>query len=225
MAGWLAMVGGGEFTAPCTFDATLLGHADADEVLILPTAAAYEHPQRLVDRGVEWFASLGAKARGVELLTRPHALDPAIADDIRAARFVYLAGGSPMHLRSVLVHSPVWDALVEAWLGGAVVAGSVAGAQVLGDPMVDSRGGAFTLGLGLVKNVAVIPQHDRWSVDALHRTRVLSQPGMVLFGVDEATAVMRRPDGTWTSEGAGEVTVHVGGTPATLAEVRTPCDE
>ncbi|HEY7939960.1 MAG TPA: hypothetical protein VID05_09010, partial [Acidimicrobiales bacterium] len=74
MSGWLAMVGGAEFTAPCTFDRTLLDHSAADEVLILPTAAAYEHPGRLVDRGIEWFASLGAAARGLELLTRPHAL-------------------------------------------------------------------------------------------------------------------------------------------------------
>ena len=125
-------------------------------------------------------------------------------------------------MRSVLMHSPVWDAIAEAWAGGAVVAGSVAGAQVLGDPMVDSRGGAFTVGLGLVQNVAVIPQHDRWSVDALHRTRVLSQPGMVLFGVDEATAVIRQPDGSWTAEGAGEVTVHVGGHPATLDGLNLP---
>jgi cyanophycinase len=216
MSGWLAMVGGAEFTPPCTFDRTLLDHSAADEVLILPTAAAYEHPGRLVDRGIEWFASLGATARGLELLTRPHALDPAIEDTIRAAKFIYLAGGSPMHLRSVLAHSPAWDAIVEAWEGGAVVAGSVAGAQVLGDPMVDSRGGAFTLGLGLVKNVAVIPQHDQWSIEALHRTRVLSQPGMVLFGVDEATAAIRHPDGHWTAEGAGQVTVHVGGEPATI---------
>lgn len=220
MSGWLAMVGGAEFTAPCTFDRTLLAHADTDEVLILPTAAAYEHPQRLVDRGVDWFASLGAKARGVEVLTRPHALDPTIADTLRAARFIYLAGGSPMHLRSVLVHSPVWEAVAEAWHEGAVVAGSVAGAQVLGDPMVDSRGGAFTLGLGLVKNVAVIPQHDRWSVDALHRTRVLSPDELVLLGVDEATAAIRHPDATWTAEGAGEVSVHVGGKPASLEGLR-----
>ena len=216
MSGWLALVGGAEFTAPCTFDRTLLERSGAHEVVILPTGAAYEHPQRLVDRGIEWFASLGASARGLEVLTRPHALDPSMADTVRAASFIYLAGGSPMHLRSVLVHSPVWDAIVEAWDGGAVVAGSVAGAQVLGDPMVDSRGGAFTLGLGLISNVAVIPQHDRWSVDALHRTRVLSQAGMALFGVDEATAAIRHPDGTWTAEGAGRVTLHVGGEAAEL---------
>ena len=58
------------------------------------------------------------------------------------------AGGSPMHLRSVLKGSAVLAALREAWRGGAVVAGSSAGAMVLTDPMVDPRGGALTVGLG-----------------------------------------------------------------------------
>ena len=60
--------------------------------------------------------------------------------------------------------------LTEAWDDGAVLAGSSAGAMVLCDPMVDPRGGAFTLGLGLLANLAVIPAHNRWSEDAAHRT-------------------------------------------------------
>ena len=62
-----------------------------------------------------------------------------------------------MHLRSVLKETPLWEAIVEAVGSGGVVAGSMAGAMVLTDPMVDPRGGAFTLGLGLVRGLAVIP--------------------------------------------------------------------
>ena len=47
-----------------------------------------------------------------------------------------------------------------------MLAGSSAGAMVLCDPMVDPRGGAFTLGLGLLADLAVIPAHDHWSEDA-----------------------------------------------------------
>ena len=85
------------------------------------------------------------------------------------ARFIYLGGGSPLHLRSVLKDSPAWRALVEAWQDGAVVAGSSAGAMVLGDPMVDPRG-ALTLGLGLVGHLAVLPHYDTWSEEKAHRT-------------------------------------------------------
>jgi len=220
MTGPLALVGGAEFTAACTFDAELLSASGDTEVVVLPTAAAYEHPGAVVDRATEWFDGLGATVRGLDVLRRPDAMDSANVAAVRAARFVYLAGRSPMHLRSVLAQSPLWDALVAAWHDGAVIAGSIAGAQCLCDPMVDPRGGAFTVGLGLVANVAVIPEHNTWSDDALHRTRVLSTDGLVLFGVDEGTAVIRSADGSWRAAGAGSVTVHVSGKPVDLAEIR-----
>jgi len=219
MSGPLALIGGGEFTDGCTFDAGLLEAAGADEVLVAPTGAAYEHPQRSVDRAVEWFATLGVRATGLGLLARPDASDPDVLAAIKGARALYLVGGSPMHLRSVLKDSPAWDALVEAWHAGALVAGSDAGAMVLGDPMVDPRGGAFTLGLGLVANVAVMPGHDHWSSDASHRTLKLSPPDLVIAGVDTATALIRDPDGTWRSEGVGQVVVFRGGRPAGLGDL------
>ena len=61
---------------------------------------------------------------------------------------------------------------------GAVVAGSSAGAMVLGDPMVDPRGGAYTLGLGLVEQLAVVPHHDTWPLERAHRTMQLAPRGV-----------------------------------------------
>ena len=76
---------------------------------------------------------------------------------LRRARFIYLAGSSPLHVRSVLKSSRVWNALLAAWEDGAVVAGSSGAAMALTDPMVDARGGGLTIGLGLVSGVAVVP--------------------------------------------------------------------
>ncbi len=218
-SGPLALVGGGEFGEGCTFDAALLEAAGTGEVVVLPTGAAYEHPERLVARAGEWFDGLGASVRGIDVLRRPDALDPALAEAVRSARFVYLVGESPMHLRSVLKETPVWDAMVGAWHDGAVLAGSAAGAMVMCDPMVDPRGGAFTVGLGLLANVGVIPEFDTWSADAVDRTRKLCPPDVVLVGVPRATALLREPDGTWRSEGVGEVSVFVGGAPADLSSL------
>ena len=216
MSGHLALVGGGEFAEGCSFDASLLEASGGDTVLVVPTAAAYEHPQRLVEAAASWFDRLGARAVGLDLLGRPDASDPAVVDALAASTFTYLVGGSPLHLRSVLKDSPAWDALVGAWQGGGVLAGSSAGAMVLCDPMVDPRGGAFTLGLGLLAGMSVIPAHDHWSEDAAHRTRKMSPPSLVLAGVDERTALIRDPQGAWRAEGAGEVVVFVGGAPAGL---------
>ena len=150
------------------------------------------------------------------VLSRRDAMDERMADRIRAARFIYLSGGSPMHLRSVLKDTPAWTALVEAWRSGAVVAGSSAGAMVLGDSMVDPRGGALTLGLGLISRVAVMPHYDTWSEEKAHRTVQLATGHLRIAAVDERTALIRHPDGSWSAAGAGQVTVFVDARPAGL---------
>ena len=211
MAGVLALVGGNEWQEKCTFDRGLLEASGGTDVVVLPTAAAYEHPDRAVEHARRWFESFGGTVRGLDVLRRHDAEDDATAAVVRAATFVYLAGGSPMHLRSVLKDSPLWDALVEAWDGGAVLAGASAGAMVLCDPMVDPRGGAFTLGLGLVEQVALIPHHEEWDEDQARRTIELAPAGLPVVGIDTQTALIRDPDGSWRTEGAGRVVVFVDG--------------
>ena len=208
MSGTLALVGGAAWRENCTFDAGLLETSGAKEVLVLPTAAAYEHPEKIVAAAERYFEPLGATSRALMVLSRPDALEQANVDAVKEARFIYVVGGSPMHLRSVLMHSPLWDAIVDAWHAGAVLAGSSAGSMVLCDPMVDPRGGAFTLGLGLVAQMAVIPHHDLWSHEKEKRTIALAPEGLVLVGIDEQTALIRSPDGGWRVEGAGKVVVY-----------------
>ncbi len=207
MTGPLALVGGMPFTDGCTFDAGLLEASGGDEVLILPTAAAYEHPARLVEAAQGHFERLGSRADPLMVLTRGDALEPEHAARLRAARFVYLVGGSPMHLRSVVKDTPIWDALVGAWHDGAVLAAASGAARVLCDPMVDPRGGAFTVGLGLLRDLAVIPHHNHWSEDKAHRTLLLAPADLLVVGVDDATALIRDTDASWRAEGDGGVAV------------------
>jgi cyanophycinase len=211
MHGPLALVGGGEWREGCTFDRDLLASSGGEEVLVLPTAAAYEHPERAVETAEQWFSGLGAKVRGLMVLARPDAESEANAAAIRDARFIYLSGGSPLHLRSVLKDSAAWDALCAAWQAGAVLAGSSAGAMALCDPMVDPRGGAFTLGLGLLAQVAIIPHHNTWSEEKAKRTITLAPKGLPIVGIDERTALIRGTDGAWKVAGVGDVVVFVEG--------------
>jgi cyanophycinase len=215
--GTLALVGGREWGEGCTFDADLLAASGATEVVVLPTAAAYEHPERAVERATAWFGGLGATVRGLPVLARADAEDDELAAVVRGARFVYLADGSPMHVRSVLKQSKVWHALDQAWEDGAVVAGSGAGAMVLGDPMIDPRGGAFTIGLALIELVAVLPAASTWSAERLRRTVSLCPASVALAAIDEATALVRDPSGAWSVSGVGRVEVHVGGGLADLS--------
>lgn len=216
MPGLLALVGGAEWHEGCSFDAELVAAGGDGEVLVLPTAAAYEHPDRAVEWASRYFEPMGARVRGLMVLARPDAENDEMAAAVSGARFIYLAGGSPLHLRSVLKDSQVWRSLEAAWHGGAVVAGSSAGAMALCDPMVDPRGGAFTLGLGLIEQLAVIPHANTWSHDKAHRTVQLAAEGLRIAAIDEQTALLRDPDGTWRAAGAGQVQIYVGGRPAPL---------
>ncbi len=207
--GPLALVGGAEWREGADFDAELLERSGSDEVVVLPTAAAYERPERAVEWATRWFASLGGRVRPLMVLRHEDALGAEVAKVVSEARFLYLGGGSPLHLRSVLKASPLFDALAAAWHGGAVVAGSSAGAMVLCDPMVDPRGGAFTVGLGLVEQMAVVPHHEPGGGRLLWRTLELAPPGIAVAGIPERTALLREPGGTWRASGARAEAVSV----------------
>jgi cyanophycinase len=221
MTGTLALVGGAEWTDRCTFDADLLAASGAERVLVVPTAAAYENPGRVEERARTWFESLGAAVDVLPVLRRADALRPEVVEQAAAAGFIYLAGGSPMHLRSVLKDSPLWDAIVAAHRGGATLAGAAEGACVLSTYMVDSRGGAFTVGLDLLDRVTVIPRYNLWSEDKWHRTVRLAPRGMTVLGIEEATAVVADASG-WRSVGAGSVTAYRDGRRVELADLDVP---
>jgi cyanophycinase len=211
--GTLALVGGREWNDACRdFDAALLRKAGTSEVVVVPAAAAFEQPDAVVESARRYFDALGASVRALSVLHREDAEAEEPAAVVSDAAFVYLSGGSPMHLRSVLMHSRLYEALIDAHGRGAVLAASGAGGRVLCDPMVDPRGGAYTVGLGLVSGLAFFPFHDSAPAHLWERSVDLLPREAVLAGVDEQTAMVRAPDGTWTVAGPGRVTIYDDGT-------------
>ena len=217
--GTLALLGGGEWTEPYrALDTEMRERAGTPEVLVLPTAAAFEHPDRVVDRATAWFGELGGAVRGLPVLNRRDAEADDNVAAVREAHFIYLADGSPLHLRSVLKGSALYAALVQAYERGAVVAASGAGATVLCDPMVDPRGGAYTVGLALVQGLAIFPYHGTAADHIRERSIDLLPPDAVLVGLDEGTGLVRGGEGVWEVAGTGRVTVYRRGTKAKTAK-------
>lgn len=214
MSGTLALIGGREFTDGCDFDAQLV--AGAERVLVVPAALAYERPDVAVERARSWFARYGVEVDVLDVFRRADALDPEAVATAEAASVVYVTGGSPMHLRSVLHDTPVLESFVQTWRDGGVVAAAGEAASVLCSHMVDSRGGAFTVGLHLITTMTVIPRYNQWSPDKWHRTVELAPADLPVVGIDEATALIRSPEGVWSVEGAGEVHVFLDGRRADL---------
>lgn len=124
-----------------------------------------------------------------------------------------------MHARPTLLGTPVWDALVAAFRNGATIVGSDAGAQILGDPMFDSRGGAFTVGLGLIERFSSVPRWNTLSDDVRQRLHQMTNADLAVLGIDEATAAIRSPERTWRSAGSGSVHAFIGGDPIDLADL------
>jgi len=223
--GTLALVGGGEWTEACRgFDAALLEAAKTDEVFVLPTAAAFEHPDRAVERARAYFEGIDARVKPLSVLHRAEAEDAEVVAKLAKARFVYLSDGSPLHLRSVLKDSPLFEAMVVAYQDGGVLAASGAGAPVVCDPMVDPRGGAYTVGLGVVAGLAVFPYHGTAADHLRERSIDLLPNGASLVGIDEATALVRDPAGGWRTEGAGQVSVYEDGQAAATFSPGQPVD-
>jgi cyanophycinase len=196
----LALFGGGAFTANDDLDRSLLAAVEATRVAVLPTADAFEEPAALVAAGMSWAERLGVDIEALMVLHRQEADDPEAAEVIRGVDAVYLVGDSSMHLRSTLKGTAVLAA-VEALLDrGGLVAAVGPSAAALCDPMLDQRGGAFTLGLGLATDVAVIPEAESWTPERLHRT--LSLANTPLIELPTGSAAVLGPSGWSLSNGA-----------------------
>ncbi|MUH49616.1 MAG: hypothetical protein F2789_00280 [Actinobacteria bacterium] len=204
MTGTLALLGGGPFEANDELDRRLIAAAAATEVVVLPTADAFEHPSRLIDTARQWGERMGVSIDGRLVLRRADANDTTHARAVEQARMVYLVGDSPLHLRSVLKDAATFEALRSVIANGGVVAATGASAACLCDPMTDPRGGAFTLGLGLVNGLALLTESETWSPERLHRTLKLAK-GFAVAVLPTGSALLRA-DSTW--EMVGNVELH-----------------
>lgn len=203
MNGILALQGGGPFVANDDLDRRLIAAARATRVVMLPTADAYEHPELLVAAAMAWGERLDVEVEALMVMRRGEAMEDGVVGVIRGARAVYLVGDQPLHLRSVLKGTPLWEAIVKVQATGGLVAATGGSAAAMCDPMVDPRGGAFTLGLGLIDGLALVTEAETWSTDRLHRTLKLANTPIV--ELPSGSALVRTAEG-W--ERVGEMTVH-----------------
>lgn len=203
MTGTIALLGGGHFEANDDLDRRLIAAAGAAEVVVLPTAAAFEHPSRAIAEAEVWGERLGVTIDGRLVLRRADANLAEHVGAVRDARMVYLVGDSPLHLRSVLKDTELFSALRDVVANGGVVAAAGTSAACLCDPMTDPRGGAFSLGLGLVEGLALLTEAETWSPERLHRTLQLAN-GFAVAVLPTGSALLRT-DAGWEQVGDAEV--------------------
>jgi len=209
--GYLLLEGGAEFGGrmrdPDLKAIELAGGFDAP-IRIIPTAAAPDNNhQRAGNNGIRWFQSLGAKdVVSVPLIDKISANDESIAKSLREAKLIYMLGGFTGYLGETLKESAAWEAVLEAYHDGAVVAGSSAGAMVMCEFYYDLNQGQVIEGLNLVPNSIVLPHHNTFGKSWASRLLEIIQ--INLIGIDEQTGMIDEGAKTWTVYGRGGVTLY-----------------
>lgn len=162
------------------------GVTSATRVCIVATAAAFRGPDEAIEQIRSALSSSGASVSAVTAISRQSAGDPAIVSAVETADLVLLADGAALHARSVWRQSALGDALAHCAL---VCVGSTG--SVLGETMIDPRGGAPTTGLGFFRGVVVsVPA----SSEQTQRTRdLLAQEVLIELGPRSVVAF----DGRW----------------------------
>ena len=212
MSGEIALVGGEEFRRGCKdMDREIMRASGQNpaRVLIIPTAAV-TGPAKAANDGVTHFASLGAEADQLMVLDKSQADDTAFIQPSKKAGVVYFTGGSPEHLLATLKESHLLKAIMAAMDEGTVLAGSSAGAMVLGSLMRRPSGGSWGEALGIVPGTAVLPHHENSNPsDTSRELRGQVPADLTVLGIDARSGCLGRP-GNWRVVGSGKVTVYRG---------------
>jgi cyanophycinase len=206
MAGWIALHGGGEFQRGSEIgDRRLVvaaGGADAC-VIVVPTAAAREHPEMAARHGVEWFKQIGAHADAALAVDERSANDSKIVATIESATLIYLPGGDPVLLVETLHDSQAWQTIAKMHERGVSIGGASAGAMALGTRMWNPRTGNLIDGLGLIP-IVTLPHFGTSSLDRARALRPQLDRATRLFGIAERTSAIW--DGSkWNVWGPGSV--------------------
>ncbi|MGH7763032.1 MAG: Type 1 glutamine amidotransferase-like domain-containing protein [Candidatus Dormibacteraceae bacterium] len=212
MPGTLALVGGDEFhMGNEEQDRVLVAAARSGPAYVVPTAAARQDPSGSVAHATTWFKQLGLDLVELPVLKRTDANSKPLAELATNGGLFYLVGGDPGLVVQVLRSSRVWNAIFEAWRGGAALAGSSAGAMALCSHTLvrASWPNRFnrrpTDALGVVPDTAVLPHFETFGHKWVESAR-RELPEATLLGIDERSAAIWDEDG-WRAAGPGAVTV------------------
>jgi cyanophycinase-like exopeptidase len=209
--GTVALVGAGEYLPEIlAVDKKLLERVNGTpRVVVLPTASAPDGegvPERWASMGVEHFALLGVSAEPIMLLNRTDAGNADISAQLANANFIYFSGGKPRYLLESLQGTLSWQAILDVFAAGGIIAGCSAGAMVLGGEVFDFPQIWRTIpALGLVPGIAVIPHFDELPslmVGTITRGRRKS----TVIGIDGTTALVGSGH-QWFVYGRGSVTI------------------
>ena len=208
MIGDIALVGGEEFRTGCEeMDLNIMQSSGQNpvNVLIIPTAAV-TGPEKASNDGARHFSGLGGITKRLMVLDNKHANSEEFIEQIKGAGVIYFTGGSPDYLLTTLKGSLLWEQILVERSKGAIIAGSSAGAMVLGQMMRRPRLGGWVEALSAVPGIATLPHHENSDPDQIYRQlEPQINSGLTILGIDARTGCIGQ-SGSWRVVGNGKVT-------------------
>ncbi|TFG40916.1 MAG: cyanophycinase, partial [Bacteroidia bacterium] len=206
VSGTLYIIGGGDKTEEMINELVdLSGIRENGYMYVLPMASSV--PDSAIMWAREDFVKAGAgMVPGYAFRQGEIPLKTQI-DSLRNARLIYISGGDQSRFMSVVLNTPIMDAIQEAYKNGSVIAGTSAGAAVMSKKMItgnqkkhrldeagfttiEAENIEITEGLGLLENV-IIDQHfiKRQRLNRLVAASI-ENPAELCVGIDESTAIV-----------------------------------
>jgi len=192
-----------------------LSSADNREVGVITTASSI--PDEVFPTYEQVFSALGAAAvHNIDARTREEAAGDRFVAILRRCDVIFMSGGDQLRLTHILGGSPLLNAMRERLAGGAVVAGTSAGAAAQSTTMIYEGSAADALRKGAVKMSAGFGFVEGVVIDShfLERgrfTRLIevgaANPEFLGIGIGEDAAVIVHDGPVLEAVGSGHVIV------------------
>ena len=182
----VVLAGGRELDASTPAGLALEG---CGSVAVVTLAAAYRRPDLLLAQIGAWADALSVEHTVVRAVRRSDSLNPEVSEPIADCDGVLVLDGSPAHFVGAVKSTPLLEAIVSAQVRGAEVVWSGAAAAAVCAAMVDDRGGALTVGLGLHEGIVVATGWEGWPRDRRRRLRPMVPESALFMALESGSAV------------------------------------
>ena len=201
----IGIFGGNEFQENCLEtdrEFCNLSSVTKSNVLILPTAATNENPELAARNGINHFKKIGVEASALNLTNKNQSNDRCFLHPIKKFSIIYLTGGNPRYLNTILQNSQALSEIKKALTLGSVLLGSSAGAMVMGKYILLDK---LVPGLNLIPDTIIVPHFEN-NNDVNNLVNISRNHNVDILGLDTQAACITI-NNNWITLGNNKITL------------------
>jgi len=194
--------------------------AGGEKARIVVMTAATNLPEEVAAEYLTVFKRLGVKqVEALDVATRGDAMKPESIEAVKKATGLFFTGGDQLHITSLMGGTELQNTIIEALKNDLIIAGTSAGAAMMGNSMILSgnsdenpRNGVVEMapGTDLIIGCTIDTHFSQRGRHGRLLTAVAHFPQDIGFGIDENTAMIVNKN-QFEVIGEGAVTVIDGG--------------